>query len=54
MTESEKVDMLLEIFGWDDTAVSRYHALRILRGARGEDPPLFDDFKVKDDRRSDK
>lgn len=48
--EEETLDFLVSIFGWDDSVESRYHALVILRGARREPIPTFDDFKVGRDR----
>ena len=42
--EESDVSLLLELFGWDDDSECRYHALRILRGARGEAIPTPDDY----------
>ncbi len=45
MTESEVIDLLVELFGWDTTDQhARFEALRTLREKRGEPAPNFDDF----------
>lgn len=47
MTESEEVDLLVELFRWDvEDQQARYHALTLLRGARGEPLPTWDDFRA--------
>jgi len=46
MTEDEKIDLLIELFGWDNSELSRYSALRLLRLARKEPVPAYDDFLV--------
>lgn len=53
MTELEKVELMLEIFGWEDDSINRFHCLRMLRGARSEPAPTWDDFKVIDSEWSD-
>lgn len=45
LSESEKIDCLIDFFEWDDTSECRYHALLILRKARGEQYPTWDDFR---------
>lgn len=50
MTESEAVDLLVELFGWGGDKQARFEALRILRRARGEPVPTWDDFAAKVDR----
>jgi hypothetical protein len=50
ISEEEKLDLMLSIFEWEDTVLTRYHALLILRAARREQIPTFDDFKAGRDR----
>lgn len=42
----EELDLLIELFQWDDDLESRFSALRILCGARREECPTWDDFKA--------
>lgn len=45
MTESDEIDLLLELFGWPKNDMHfRYSALRTLRVARRLDIPTWDDF----------
>lgn len=44
MTDEECLDILLDIFRWPDTPTERYHALLILYGAWGRQPPTPDDY----------
>lgn len=45
--EYRRVDLLLECFGWNkDDEKARFSALVILRAARREPHPIWDDFKV--------
>lgn len=48
MTETEKmkVELMIELFGWDPEPTAYFHALIILRNARKEPPPTWDDFKA--------
>lgn len=46
ITEEEKVACLIDFFGWDDSTESQFHALKILRDARGEPAPLWDDYRA--------
>lgn len=46
MTEEDCVDLLVSIFEWDNSLLSRYSALRILRGARGIAAPSWDDYQA--------
>lgn len=47
MSEHDSIDLLIELFGWQDSADDkhvRYKALEILKRHRGEPAPSFDDF----------
>lgn len=46
--ERTAVLIMLDMFGWENDEHTRYHALRILKQARGEPVPTFDDFKLTD------
>lgn len=46
MTEAEEIDLLVELFRWDSTDEARFAALVILRRARRQEPPLWDDYKA--------
>lgn len=48
MTDADTmaVDLLVELFRWDNSLEARWSAFRILCQARGLPYPSFDDFKV--------
>lgn len=47
MTELDKVQLMCELFGWENPdAHTLFHALTLLRKARGEAVASFDDFCV--------
>lgn len=51
MKETEVIDLLVEIFGWDATDQhARFEALRTLRSKRGEPEPNWDDFNAGTER----
>lgn len=46
LEEYEAVDILIRLFKWADTPWSQFEALRMLRGARKESAPTWDDFRA--------
>lgn len=45
-SEAQKISILLGLFDWENTSLNRFHCLLLLRRARGEPVPSWDDFKV--------
>jgi len=47
MTDEDAVGILIELFGWDDDPLCRWHALKIYKSARGEACPSWDEWRCE-------